>query len=178
MPFLWDTSNKIDGDMNYYNRETNEWYDQKLSEIFLKISKDKHIKISDFYYKTNKYTTTETSFLGDFYIHLRKLKVLKIILNGNLYGKLFDDYDFSISNVDQNGELFYIEFGPENGKRQYDGTINFTFDVSNFDCTNYIEIIKWFPDEMRFNNVSIEYNESFSSFNYKEYKSSILNEII
>jgi len=38
MPFLWDTSNKIDGDMNYYNRETNEWYDQKLSEIFLKIS--------------------------------------------------------------------------------------------------------------------------------------------
>jgi len=178
MPFLWDTSNKISGDMNYYNRETNEWYDQKLSDIFLKISKGNHIKISDYYYTINIDIATETSSYGDFLINLRKLKPLKIILNGNLYGTLFDDYDFSVSSIDKNGEFFDIPFGPENGKRQYDGTIIFIFDVSNYDCTTYIEIIKWFPDEMTFNNVTIEYNESFSSFNFKEYKSSILNEII
>ena len=50
--------------------------------------------------------------------------------------------------------------------------------MSNYDCTTYIEVIKWFPDEMTFNNLTIEYNESFSSFNYKKFKSSISNEII
>ena len=178
MPFLWDTSNKKEGDMNYYNRETNEWYDQKLSEIFLKLSRDKHIKISDFYYTTNIETTSETSDYGDFYIIIGNKKPLKIILNANLYGTLFDDYDFSVSSKSSDGEFFDIQFGPENGKRQYDGTIIYTFDVSNYDCTTYIEIIKWFPDEMTFNNVTIEYNESFSSFNYKKFKSSISNEII
>ena len=178
MPFLWDTSNKKVGDMNYYNRETNEWYDQKLSAIFLNISKDKHIKISDFYYITNIEATTETSYYGDFFIALGKLKPLKIILNGNLYGTLFDDYDFSVSSIDKDGEFFDIQFGPENGKRHYDGTIIYTFDVSNYDCTTYIEIIKWFPDEMTFNNVTIEYNESFPSFNYKEFKSTITTEIM
>ena len=178
MPFLWDTSNRKVGDMNYYNRETNEWYDQKLSEIFLNISEDKHIRISEFYYTTNIETITETSDWGDFFVNIRNLKPLKIILNGNLYGTLFDDYDFSVSSLDSDGEFFDIQFGPENGKRQYDGTIIYTFDVSNYDCTTYIEIVKWFPDEMTFNNLTIEYNESFVSFNYKEFKSSITTEIM
>jgi hypothetical protein len=164
--------------MNYYNRETNEWYDQKLSAIFLNISKDKHIKISDFYYITNIEATDETAEFGDYFIGLGKLKPLKIILNGNLYGVLFDDYDFSVSSIDKDGEFFDIQFGPENGKRHYDGTIIYTFDVSNYDCTTYIEIIKWFPDEMTFNNVTIVYNESFPSFNYKEFKSTITTEIM
>ena len=178
MPCLWDTSNKKMGDINYYNRETNEWYDQKLSEIFLKISKNQFIKSSDFFYTTNLDTTTETFILGDYFISLGKLKPLKIILNGNLYGTLYDDYDFTISSLDSEGEYFDVEFGPENGKRQYDGTIIYTFDVSNYNCTNYIEIIKWYPDEMTFNNVTIEYNESFVSFNYKEFKTSISTEIL
>ena len=178
MPFLWDTSNKKVGDMNYYNRETNEWYDQKLSEIFLNISKDEYIRVFDFYYKTNIEIITEASYSGDYFVALKNLKPLKIIINGNLYGTLFDDYDFSVSSKSSDGEFFDIQFGPENGKKQYDGTIIYTFDVSNYDCTTYIEVIKWFPDEMTFNNLTIEYNESFSSFNYKKFKSSISNEII
>ena len=80
--------------------------------------------------------------------------------------------------MNSDGECFDIQFGPENGKRQYDGTIIYTFDVSDIDCTTYIEIIKWFPDEITFNNLTIEYNESFVSFNYKEFKSSITTEIM
>jgi hypothetical protein len=142
MPFLWDTSNKKVGDRNYYNRETNEWYDQKLSEIFLNISKDKHIRIFDFYYKTNIEIITEASYTGDYFVALKNLKPLKIIINGNLYGTLFDYYDFSVSSKSSDGEFFDIQFGPENGKKQYDGTIIYTFDVSNYDCTAFIEIVK------------------------------------
>ena len=50
LPCLWDISEKIEGDMNYYyNKETNEWVDKIIGENFLKISKGNfiiiHIKI-------------------------------------------------------------------------------------------------------------------------------------
>ena len=49
MACLWDTSNKKYGDMNYYNRLTDEWYDDKIKNIFMKISKGNFVKSSDFY---------------------------------------------------------------------------------------------------------------------------------
>ena len=56
MACLWDSSNKKYGDMNYYNRETNEWYDEKLKENFLEISKGKNIKTYDYYIMTTNQT--------------------------------------------------------------------------------------------------------------------------
>jgi hypothetical protein len=45
LPCLWDISEKIEGEMKcYYNKETNEWYDEKIGENFLKISKGNFIK--------------------------------------------------------------------------------------------------------------------------------------
>ena len=41
MPCLWDTSNKTFGDMNFYDRENDLWYDDKLKEIFIQISRGK-----------------------------------------------------------------------------------------------------------------------------------------
>ena len=41
---LWDTSNKNFGNMNYYNREIDKWYDEKIQEFFLKFSRDKQVK--------------------------------------------------------------------------------------------------------------------------------------
>ena len=52
MSCLWDTSNKENGNMNYYNRENDIWYDEKLKENFLQI-KGKYIKPTDFYKKTH-----------------------------------------------------------------------------------------------------------------------------
>jgi endoglucanase len=44
---LWDTSNKNYGDMNYYNRENNTWFDEKIKNNFKKISKGKYEKPKD-----------------------------------------------------------------------------------------------------------------------------------
>ena len=41
---LWDTSNKNYGDMNYYNRENNAWFDEKIKNNFKKLSKGKYEK--------------------------------------------------------------------------------------------------------------------------------------
>ena len=45
---LWDTSNKTLGKMNYYNREIDKWNDEKIKNIFFKISRGNYIKSYDF----------------------------------------------------------------------------------------------------------------------------------
>ena len=53
MSCLWDTSNKNFGDMNYYDRNNDIWYDEKIKENFLIISKNKYVKPKNFYIKNN-----------------------------------------------------------------------------------------------------------------------------
>ena len=72
--------------------------------------------------------------------------------------------------------MFNVEFNKKNGKKQYDGTIIFTVDISNQDINNCIEIYRWYG-EFNFNNITIEYKENFISFDYQAYKSEILKEI-
>ena len=61
MSCLWDTSNKEFGDMNYYDRENDIWYDKKLKENFVQISRGKYIKPKEFYIKTHFETVTMNS---------------------------------------------------------------------------------------------------------------------
>ena len=39
--------------MNYFDRGTNQWYDELIKENFIKISKKKFVKPSDYYYINN-----------------------------------------------------------------------------------------------------------------------------
>ena len=176
MSCLWDTSNKKKGNMNYYNREADEWYDVKIKDNFDKILKGNIIKSSDFYIITNLETTTITNEYGDYIIKVGVRKALKIILNISYIGKFLEDYYFEIYSYDQNGWMFNIEFNRRNGKKQYDGTIIFTVDISNQDINNCIEIYGWYG-VFKFNNITIEYKENFISFDYQAYKSEILKEI-
>ena len=174
---LWDTSNKKIGNMNFYDREKDEWYDDKLQEILFQFSRKKNnVKPSIFYIETNKETTVET-YWGDYYISLNNRSPLKIILNASYKGILFEDYDFSVSSIDKYNNIFDIQFGKENAQKQYDGTIVFIFDVSDIECFDFIEIIIWYGDDFSFNNVTIEYKENFTIFNYKAFQSEILKEI-
>lgn len=122
-------------------------------------------------------TIVDMSDLGDYFISLNNRTPLKIILNASYKGELFKDYDFSVTSLDKNGDFFEVQFGKTNGKKQYDGTIVYTFDVSNGECNDFIEIIIWFGDYFNFNNVTVEYKESFTIFDYKAYKTEILKEI-
>ena len=53
MACLWDTSSKDVGNMNYYNREKNEWYDKKIGENIKKISKKNYVNPSKYIITTN-----------------------------------------------------------------------------------------------------------------------------
>ena len=178
MSCLWDTSNKTFGNVNYYNREKDIWYDEKLKDFFIEISKGKYVKPIDFYINTHFETLTIPYLDGTFYMKIGRRKVLKIILNTRLNGILFEDTDFVIYTSSKEGKTKNINYGIENGKKQYDGTFIFTIDVSEIECYNYIEVMKSKGVQyINFNNLTLEYKESFLSIDYKSYKKAISNYI-
>ena len=178
MTCLWDSSNKKYGDMNYYNRETNEWYDEKLKENFLEISKGKNIKTYDYYIMTTNQTISTPDNYGNLNIKFGQKKALTIILNVKLYGELFVDLSFYIQCIDINGKWIDIEYGKKNSKKQYDGTQIFTIDVKDKDCYQTIDISKWDGEELIiFNNLTVVFQEKFNSFDCNSYKSVISEKV-
>jgi hypothetical protein len=178
MSCLWDTSNKKFGDMNFYDRENDKWYDDKLKENFIQISRGKYIKPTDFYIKTHFETVTMTYIQGGIEIKIGARKALKIIINARITGTLFFDANFRIFSYDSLGNSFQIQFGKSNGKKQYDGTHVFTIDVSKINCYDYILVSKdTILNHITLNNLTVEFEESFQSIDNKSFKASILKYI-
>jgi len=177
MSCLWDTSNKEYGEMNYYDRSNDKWYDEKLKENFIQISRGKYIKPKDFYIKTH-FETVTISYFGGYEIKIGARKALRIFLNVRLIGILFIDCEFIIYTYDTFGKYFDIKFNKSEGKKHYDGTYLFTIDISNIKCYEYIQVTKLYGEQfIIFNNFTIEFEESFQSIDYKSYKTAISNYI-
>jgi len=176
MTCLWDTSNKVYGDMNFYDRENDIWYDEKLKDNFIEISRGKYVKPKDFFIKTHFETVTIPYLEGIIQLKIGNRKALKIILNVRLTGVLFIDLDFTIYTHDSLGRYIEINFEKSDGKKQYDGTHIFTIDISKIKCYEYIVVSK--SKGMQYitlNYLTVEFEESFQSIDYKSYKAAISN---
>ena len=176
MACLWDTSNKTYGDMNYYNRLTDEWYDDKIKNILMKISKGNFVKSTDYYIYSNFETITNIDQYGDFFLDFGEKNPLKIILILYFHGQLYHDYYFAIYCSDIGGWPHFINFDEKNGQKYYDGTITYNIDISNEDCHNFLNIYYYYGD-IDFKNITIRYKENFTSFYYDDYKAKIISEI-
>lgn len=174
VPCLWDTSNKNDGDFNYYNRDNNEWYDEKIKQNFKYISKRKNIKPLDYYYLTNIQNITDPQKGGYFYIKIEKKSILNVMFNANIPFSLILDFLVYIVSTDEKGNYLFVRVGGKDGKRQYDGTFSFDIDVKDKKFNNYIYFTKVSENNlMTINYVTVKFKESFLSFNYIEYKEAI-----
>ena len=180
MSCLWDTSNKDQGNMNYYMRNNNSWYDETIKNNFMKISKGKYVKSSEYYLMTNCETIKlKVDIFNSINIKIGNRKVYNIIININLYDVLYDDYYFSVISYDKNGGWIEIMIGKKNGKKQYDGTTIFKIDVREFDCNDSIDIYSIYGEEnIIFNYVSLEFEESLLAFDFKSYKEEIIKNMI
>ena len=57
------------------------------------------------------------------------------------------------------------------GKREYDGSYSFNIDVKNKNFYDYIYLVNISGNNLTsFNNLTIQFQESFLSFNYTGYK--------
>jgi len=176
MSCLWDTSNKKFGDMNFYDRENDKWYDEKLKENFMEISRGKYVKPMDFYIQTHFETITITKNYLQRSIELKigTRKALRIIINARITGTLFIDANLRIFSFDSFGNSFRIKFVKSDGKKQYDGTHIFSIDISKIKCYKYIQVsVDSILNHITLNNLTVEFEESFQSLDYKSFKTSI-----
>ena len=147
-----------------------------MRDFFINISKGKNIKLSKFYYKTNNETETYTFYNG-LSIEFGTKKPLKIIIKAQILCLFNVDCFIGIITLDKFGNWYdFVVEG--NGKKQYDGTRIFTIDVSHKDCHTSIEIfeIRGY-DDITFKYMTVEFEEFFLYFDYKSFKSEILNKI-
>ena len=174
MSCLWDTSNKKFGYMNFYDRENDKWYDDKLKENFIHISRGKNVKPKDFYIQTHFEIVDITYLQRGIEMKIGSRKALKIIINARITGTLFIDANFRIFSYDSLGNSFQIKFGKSEGKKQYDGTHVFSIDVSKINCYNNIRVsVDSVLNHITLNNLTVEFEESFQSLDYKSFKTSI-----
>ena len=104
--------------------------------------------------------------------------MLKIIINARLNGVLFVDLDFKVYTYDKYSYPMEIYFGKENSKKQYDGTHIFIIDVSKIKCYHFVEVIVIKGiNYITLNNLTLVYEESYSSIDYKPFKNAISNYI-
>ena len=173
MSCLWDTSNKL-GNMNYFDRINNKFYDEKIGQILKKISKGKFIKPTEFYIFTNIETTNKINSDGHLEIKIGSKKVVKVIFNCNILIKQRDMCGFGIASNDKNGRWSGIQISGSKGKRQYDGSFTFTYDAANSDLNDYVQIQKWWGhDSIIFNFLTLEFNKSYYILDYNGYREAL-----
>ena len=176
MSCLWDTSNKNFGDMNYYDRDNDKWYDQIIKDNFKKISKRKFINPKDYYVISNLDSIFNPDPDGPIYMQIGTKKVMKVILNANITTNLLYNVGFGIASSDKNKIWIGESISGNKGKKQYDGSYTFIIDISNRDYNDYIEINKWWGgDLIRFNYLTLEFEQTYTFFNFKEYKNNAQN---
>ena len=174
MSCLWDNSKKGSGDMNYYDRENDKWYDEKIGENFIKISKGKYLKLIDFYEVKNIETVTSTTNEGYMKIKIGIRKIINIIFNANIEKDKVIYSGFGVVSYDKNGVFFGDHILAMNGKKEYDGSYTYTLDGTKRDYNDYIEIQKWGGEEyISFNYFSIIFEQNYIIFDYNSYKKSL-----
>ena len=179
MPCLWDISEKIEGDMNYYyNKEINKWDDEKIGENFFKISKGNFIKTSKYYYKNNEETENPNVY-GYIHIDIGFKKAKTIILNVKIMDIYASENEFLVSlfTCQKDQSCYEINFN-KNFRKKYDGSFTYTIDATNMECYYYVEALSWWePEYAILNYLTIIYEENYNFFDYKSYKSAVLKEI-
>ena len=170
MSCLWDNSQRKFGDMNYYDRENDEWFDKKIGENFKIISKGKFVKPSTFFESSNMDIIRTPTTEGHMNIKIgQRLNIVKISFNVNI-SENKDSVGFGLCSISSAGDWHSETILGSIGEKIYDGTYTFTIYGKNRDFNNYIEIQKWWGNEyITFNYLRVDFNQNYNFFDYYEY---------
>lgn len=170
MSCLWDNSQREHGDINYYDRENDEWFDKKIGENFKKISKGKFIKPSKFF--KSSYMDIITTPTSEGHMHFSigpRLNIYKVSFNVKITSAQYN-VGFGLCTIDSSGEWHGESIGGHLGEKMYDGTYTFTIFAKNKDFNTYIEIQKWWGNPyITFNYLRVDFNQKYNFFDYNEY---------
>ena len=175
MSVLWDTSKNTAGDMNFYNRETDKWYDEQIRDNFVNIAAGKYVNPKDYFINSNSETSDKVDSDGNVQISIGHKKVNKVIFNAKISNTVnIWDVGFGVASADSTGKWFGDPLGGTEGVRQSDGTYTFSVDVSKKDFNDYVQVQRWWGNEhITINYVTVEFEGTAQKLDYKRYKAAL-----
>ena len=176
---LWDTSKKTIGNMNFYDRENDKWYDNKIKDFFINLTNGKYLNPTNYLFYSNKETSYSPNSGGSMFINIGKKKVIKIILNVIITAEHLWDVGFGIISFDKNGGWKSTSVSGSEGKRINDGSYTISMNTEDEDFNISIQINKWWGNEyIIFNYLTLEYDKEYIIFDYTGYKQAISSYIL
>ena len=164
MSCLWDTSKNTAGNMNFYNREQDRWYDEKLENNLYSISLGKYPHPTEYCLMAKSESVTEVDKDGNMQISLKSSKIKKIIFNASISGTTWA-CGFGVGSENDDGKWFGESFGGADGEyNKEDDSYTFTVELEDLPDTphKYIQVQRWWgQDQIELNKVTIEYEEDF-----------------
>ena len=101
-------------------------------------------------------------------------KVLTLTFNAYITAQNLTEVTFAIVTNDIYNKRAEIIVPANQGKKRYDGSYTFTYDVSRNDNNDYMQIEKGNGNEyITFNFFTVEFAQSYTFFDYNSYISSI-----
>ena len=100
--YLWDTSKKEIGEMNYYKREENYWYDENIRDYFKKISKGKYVSPMEFYIIKEYEKIENVDYDGNFNLSIKNQEFQNVIFNVKILANIFYTIEFGVVSVNKN----------------------------------------------------------------------------
>ena len=178
MSCLWDTSNKLYGEYNYYNREKNEWYDEIIKQNFRNLYKGRYIKATEYYINTNLETKFNDNNEDHILMTIGSKKILKIIYNIKLgpYTSFKDmKVSYALITHDKMGKSVVNFITNANIKKEYDGSYTFTLDFIKGEYNDIIRIQQMNSENLIFTYLAIELEEFYTTLDYNSYKDALSN---
>ena len=134
MSVLWDTSKNTAGDMNFYNRETDKWYDEQIRDNFINNSTGKYVNPIDYFISSNSEISDKVDSDGNVQISIWHKKVNKTIFIAKISNNVnVWDVAFGVASADNPGKWFDDSLCGIEGEKQSYGTYTFTVDLSKKD---------------------------------------------
>ena len=178
MTCLWDTSKKGAGDMNFYDKENNRWYDEKIRDYLTKIIKREYVKPTEYYILSNQETVYNNDSYGNMVINIENKKANRAVVNILVRG--IDYKSIVLGIASRNKDRIWIGEGitGNEGRKQDDGSYTFFIDIKDKDYNEFIQVERWWgQDYITFKYFTIIYDKEYADFNYIEYKNAISNYI-
>ena len=175
MTCIWDTSKNTAGDMNFYNREEDRWYDEGIQNDLYDISTGNYVDPTKYLVSTNSESTTVVDSDGNMQLNIGTKTVKNVIFVAKVTGTLWE-CGFGVAGAGPDNQWFGDPVGGQDGVSNGDGTYTYTIPASKMSkvAHDYIQVQRWWGnDQITLMKLTVEFEGSTMTIDYDAYKKAL-----